>query len=166
LEEYYSTKDHARLMPEASHKREWTREVTRIAETENPHNIYEPIELLYLHDWKWNSGTIVQAYHDIFGELGFWEKYAKESKFISGDEFGMADCAFYPILAYMIHRGLKLENYGFLALQGYVERCAVLGAVTEARPDGWEEPGKSLFTNCERLVERANQEGWGSGRES
>jgi glutathione S-transferase len=166
LEEYYSSKEHARLMQEASRKKEWTREVMRIAESENPHNIYEPIELLYLHDWKWNSGTIVQAYHDILTELGFWEKYAKESKFISDDEFGMADCAFYPILAYMIHRGLLLEKNGFLALQGYLERCKGLRAVREARPEGWEEPGKSLFAKCERLVERASQEGWGSGNES
>jgi glutathione S-transferase len=71
----------------------------------------------------------------------------------SGDEFGMADCAFYPILAYMIHRGLELVKRGFPGLQEYAQRCAYLRAAKEARPEGWEEPGKSLFVKCEKLVE-------------
>ena len=153
LEEYYTSKHHKALMPDFAQKKEWTRETTRIAESENPHNIYEPIELLYMPDWKSMTGRIVEAYHEIMAELAFWEKYAKESLFMSGDEFGMADCAFYPILAYMIHRGLVLKKHGFNKLQEYVERCEDLGAVREARPEGWEEPGKSLFAKCEKLVE-------------
>lgn len=154
LEQYYSTKEYVPLMPFPMQKKEWTKEVCRIAETENPHNIYEPIELLYLPDWKQHCGVIAQAYHDILAELGFWEKYLKEEKFISGEEFGMADCAFYPILAYMVHRGLELAKSGFPGLKGYAERCEGLRAVREARPEGWEEPGKSLFAKCERLVEQ------------
>jgi len=138
-------------------KKGWTRQVCRVAETENPHNICEPIESLYLPNWKEHTGTIIQAYHDIMAELGFWEKYAMESKFISGDEFGMVDCAFYPILAYMIHRGLDLTKNGFPALTEYAERCRFLRVVIEARPEGWEEPGKSLFLKCERLVK---ERGW------
>jgi len=141
-------------MPDVKKKREWTREVCRVAETENPHNIYEPIELLYLPDWKDHTGVIVQAYHDILAELKFWEVYAKENDFVSGEKFGLADCAFYPILAYMVHRGLDLRKNGLLALQGYFERCGSLRAVIEARPDGWEVSGKSLFVKCEKLAEQ------------
>jgi glutathione S-transferase len=115
--------------------RRWSKE----AETENPHNIYEPIELLYLPNWKEHTGVIIQAYHDIMTEMEFWEKYAKESKFMSGDEFRMVDCAFYPILAYMIHRGLDLKKNGFPALMEYAESCRHLRVVLEARPEGWEE---------------------------
>ncbi|PMD41187.1 thioredoxin-like protein, partial [Hyaloscypha variabilis F] len=154
LEQHYTSNNSKPLMPEVTRKQEWTREVIRIAERENPHNIYEPIELLYLPDWKLASARIVEAYHDTLAELGFWEKYAKESLFMSGEEFGLADCAFYPILAYMIHRGLGLKKHGFSALQAYVERCEGLTAVREARPEGWEEPGKSLFAKCERLVDK------------
>lgn len=158
LEEYYTSKDHLALMPEAAQKTARTREITRIAESENPHNIYEPIELLYSPDWKRSSWKIIEAYNDIMAELGFWEKYVKDSKFMSGDMFGMADCAFYPILAYMVHRGLELQKNGFLALQEYFERCKGLRATREAQPEGWEEPGKSLFAKCERLVEQRNEE--------
>jgi len=151
LEKYYSSQEHPSLIGDDI-KKEWTRQVCRVAETENPHNIYEPIELLYLPNWKEHTGAIIQAYHDIMAELEFWEKYAKESKFMSGDEFGMVDCAFYPILAYMMHRGLDLTKNGFPALTEYAERCRLLRVVIEARPEGWEEPGKSLFLKCERLA--------------
>jgi len=152
LEKYYSSQEHPGLIGDDLKKKEWTRQVCRVAETENPHNIYEPIELLYLPNWKEHTGAIIQAYHDIMAEMEFWEKYAKESKFMSGDEFGMVDCAFYPILAYMIHRGLDLKKNGFPALMEYAESCRHLRVVLEARPEGWEEPGKSLFLKCERLV--------------
>jgi glutathione S-transferase len=152
LENYYSAPKYVSLMGDDMVKKEWTRQVCRVAETENPHNIYEPIELLYLPNWKEHTGAILQAYHDIMAELQFWEKYAKESKFMSGDEFSMVDCAFYPILAYMIHRGLDLTKNGFPALTEYAERCRTLRVVIEARPEGWEEPGKSLFVKCERLI--------------
>jgi glutathione S-transferase/nicotinamidase-related amidase len=152
LEKYYSSPEYVSLMGDDMVKKEWTRQVCRVTETENPHNIYEPIELLYLPNWKEHIGAIIQAYHDITAELEFWKKYAKESKFMSGDEFGMVDCAFYPILAYMIHRGLDLTKNGFPALTEYAERCRTLRVVIEARPEGWEEPGKSLFLKCERLI--------------
>jgi glutathione S-transferase len=152
LEKYYSAPEYVSLMGGDMVKKEWTRQVCRVAETENPHNIYEPIELLYLPNWKEHTGVVIQAYNDIMAELGFWEKYAKERRFMSGDEFGMVDCAFYPILAYMVHRGLDLKKNDFPALAEYSERCRVLREVIEARPEGWEEPGKSLFLKCERLV--------------
>jgi glutathione S-transferase len=141
-------------MADAVQKKEWSRQACRIAETENPHNIYEPIELLYLPNWKEHTAAIIQAYHDIIAELEFWEEYAKESKYMSGDEFGMVDCAFYPILAYMMQRGLNVEEQGFLALKEYTERCRLLKVVIEGRPEGWEELGKSLFAKCKRLVEQ------------
>ena len=54
----------------------------------------------------------------------------------------------------MVHRGLELAKSGFPGLKGYAERFEGLRAVREARPEGWEEPGKSLFAKCERLVEQ------------
>jgi glutathione S-transferase len=83
---------------------------------------------------------------------------------MSGDGFGMADCAFYPILAYMIHRGLRLDGMGCFAPQKYVERCGGIRAVSEARPDGWEKPRKTMFAKCESLVERKNQEQRSAGK--
>ncbi len=58
----------------------------------------------------------------------------------------------------MVHRGLELQKNGFPALQEYFERCKGLRATREAQPEGWEEPGKSMFAKCERLVEQRNEE--------
>ena len=88
-------------------KAEWTRSTIRFHESENPHNIYEPIELLYSPDWSLHRARIRQAYHDISAELQHWEGYLKDAAFLSArNAFGIADCAFYPVLAYMVHRGL------------------------------------------------------------
>jgi hypothetical protein len=82
---------------------------------------------------------------------------------MSGGGFGMADCAFYPILAYGIHRALGLDGMGCFELQKYVERCGGLRAVGEARL-GWERPGKTLFAKCESFAERKSQEQRSAGR--
>jgi hypothetical protein len=75
----------------------------------------------------------------------------------------MGDCAFYPILAYRIHRALGLDGVGCFELQKYVGRCGDLRAVSETRL-GWKRPGKTLFAKCERLVERKSQEQRSAGR--
>ncbi|KAE9373808.1 Isochorismatase hydrolase [Stipitochalara longipes BDJ] len=71
LEQYYSSDNNMPLMLGVTKKKQWTREITRIAESENPHNIYEPIELLYMPDWKLATGKIIEAYHETLAELGF-----------------------------------------------------------------------------------------------
>lgn len=133
-------------------KSEWTHETVRFHESENPHNIYEPIELLYDPDWKKHRETIRQAYDDILEELEHWERYLINGGFLSArGTFGLADCAFYPILAYMVHRGLDLTSK-HPALRIYHERCGALQPVMEACPNRWEAPGKSLFLKCENLI--------------
>jgi hypothetical protein len=127
-----------------------TKELCQVAESENPHNIYEPIELLYLLDWERHPETIVQAFRELLNWLEYWDSYAKENTFMSGGGFGMADCVFYPILAYRIHRALGLDGMGCFELQKYVERCGGLRAVSEARL-GWERPGKTLLLSVKVL---------------
>ena len=151
LERFYS--DAAADRPSRVSKAEWTRESIRFHESENPHNVYEPIELLYETDWSRHRERIRQAYRDVLSELGHWEGYLKDGAFLSAQNaFGITDCAFYPILAYMVHRGLDL-TVRFPRLLDYYKRCGKLRAVREACPDRWEMPGKSLFLRCEKLVE-------------
>jgi glutathione S-transferase len=147
LEQYYPTPS---LLPPATEKVAWTREMVRFNETENPHNLYEPIELLFLPNWQSHREDILQAHRDTLNELGFWEGYLAKDQFVSGRAFGLADCAFYPILAYMVHRGLKL-SMAFPALEAYYGICRQHRAVIEACPEKWEEPGKSLFARCKTL---------------
>ena len=135
-------------------KSEWTQEMVRFHESENPHNTYEPIELLYDAEWEKHRENILLAYHDIFNELKHWERYLSgNGGFLSArNAFGLADCAFYPVLAYMVHRGLDLASEA-TGLKDYYERCGALQAVREACPDRWETPGKSLFRRCEKMLE-------------
>ncbi|KAF8072003.1 Isochorismatase-like protein [Lyophyllum atratum] len=44
--------------------------------------------------------------------LDYWEAYTGSTAFIDGEEFGLADCAFFPILAYMVHRGFEWQRRG------------------------------------------------------
>lgn len=133
-------------------KSEWTQETVRFHESENPHGIYEPIELLYDAEWEKHREIILRAYHDIFRELEHWERYLTNGGFLSArNAFGLADCAFYPVLAYMVHRGLDLTSK-FSGLKDYYERCCALQALLEACPDHWKTPGKSLFLKCEKML--------------
>jgi glutathione S-transferase len=61
----------------------------------------------------------------------------------------LADCAFYPLLAYMIHRGLKIDGLDdqgrkkWPALAAYVEVMKGVESVVKSVPEGWERPGKT-----------------------
>lgn len=150
LERFYP--DTPENRPSDLSKAEWTQEMVRFHESENPHSLYEPIELLYHADWQKHRENILQAYHDVFDELEHWEGYLTNGGFLSArNAFGLADCAFYPILAYMVHRGLDLKLQ-YSGLEGYYRRCGMLQAVLEACPDHWETPGKSLFLRCEKML--------------
>lgn len=65
----------------------------------------------------------------------------------------LADCAFYPILSYMKHRGFNVEEENgdgdkkWPALERYVRFMEGLESVKKAVPEGWEKPGKTnIFT--------------------
>ncbi|KAF6236413.1 hypothetical protein HO173_005505 [Letharia columbiana] len=133
-------------------KSEWTQETVRFHESEKPNSIYEPTELLYDAEWEKHRENILQAYHDVFKEFEHWERYLTNGGFLSARHaFGLADCAFYPVLAYMVHRGLALTSK-LSGLENHYERCGALQTVLEASPDHWETPGKSLFLRCEKML--------------
>lgn len=137
-------------------KSEWTQETVRFYESENPHRIYEPTELLYDAEWEKHRENIRQAYYDVFKEFEHWDRYLTNGGFLSARHaFGLADCAFSPVLAYMVHRGLALTSK-FSGLENYHERCGALQPVLEACPDHWERPGKSLFLRCEKMLKECD----------
>ena len=133
-------------------KSKWMQQMVGFHESENLHRAYEPIELLYDVDHEKHCESILQAYRDVFEELEHWERHLTNDGLLTAQgAFRLADVAFYPILAYMVHRGLNLAPK-YPALRDYYERCAMLQAALEARPDHWEKPGKSLFLKCENLL--------------
>ncbi len=91
-------------------------------------------------------------------ELGFWEGYLRNHAYVAGDEFTLADCALWPVLGYLVHRGLDLEGEEWVGLSAYVDRINARPAESEAKPVGWSRKGKvSLFTRAATLKRlRAN----------
>ncbi|KDR74523.1 hypothetical protein GALMADRAFT_250528 [Galerina marginata CBS 339.88] len=157
--EYLHADDDSRRDPTA--RKAWILENQRFHETENIHNVFEDIELLYkesrneLHTRK----RVYDAYVATTAELKIWERYLEHSTFIAGEEFGLADCAFFPCLAYLVHRGFDLqkEDEGFPRLKAYYDRVDALPCAKDARPKGYDKLGKSLFNEVHEIAEELKE---------
>ncbi|MGK0289850.1 MAG: glutathione S-transferase [bacterium] len=120
--------------------------LTRTQEAMEVISAYHGIDLLFNRLEKLNNeqkAKIQQSYQALPKELDFWEKYANETKFIAGEEFSLADCSFYPALAYICHRGFDLTDYSALTL--YKKEVEKRESVERSRPYGWNHSGKNLF---------------------
>jgi len=147
LEKYYPQTP---LLPPTEQRKFHARVLKLVQETENLHNAYDELEDAFF-DARVKNTT--QIFHDttrpallrtLYKELQFWEKYASESEgFIaSGQSITLADCAFYPLLGYMLRRGFEF-NERWKGLKGYHERMWERDSVKKAQPEGWEGRGKA-----------------------
>ncbi|CZR53757.1 uncharacterized protein PAC_03638 [Phialocephala subalpina] len=143
------------LTPSKELKAENALTLQRFHETENLHNVFEDIELLFLKDWSklHYKERIHDAYLNTIHELKFWESYLGKTKFVAGDEMSLADCAFYPNVAYLIHRGLDLQKEGFKNLRRYADTVGEMRCARDALPAKWENRGKNLFMKIHQIVE-------------
>ncbi|OCL09101.1 hypothetical protein AOQ84DRAFT_221225 [Glonium stellatum] len=132
----------------------------RFHESENLHNVFEDIELLCLPRWKETSNRerIVDAYRNTLAELAFWEGYLKTNEFVAGKVFSLADCAFYPCLAYLVHRGLDLDKEEFGMLKTYYERVEEMSCAIEALSVKYETVGKNLFLRIYEIAGGSSKE--------
>lgn len=141
------------LMPPRALKQEYAKVLSLIQESENLDQAYEPIETLFQKSYQVNE--VIDAYYRVVSELEHWEHYAKINKFIASNEFTLADCAFYPILEYMVHRGFEFKN--FVNLQRYYLMMYSRESVVKSRPNGWDVVGKkNLFKIISDLIDQAN----------
>lgn len=151
------------LLPAISQRTSRALSLARIQESEILHNLYDALEDAHFEaersGTKLDDAGRVQLIKAVDHELDFWEVYAEKTAFIAGDEFGLADCAFFPLLAYMVHRGFEwqrtdfglstdLEGYGdWPHLQAYFrrvwERDGESGCAQMAQPIGWGRKGKA-----------------------
>lgn len=162
LETYYPNGGGGALIPAIARKKEYTKTLQVFHESENLHYVFEDIELLFAEDRSEETlGRVRKAYALSIAELRHWESKVRESKYVAGDDFSLADCALYPCLAYMVHRGLDLEAEGFPKLKRYYDRVYEKSCAKEACPKGWESPRKNLFDEAKKLCEeqRAAQGG-------
>jgi glutathione S-transferase len=92
----------------------------------------------------------------------FWEKYLQSSVFVAGEDFSLADIAFYPNLAYLVHRGMDLERERLPRLEAYCAQVGALPSVVDARPIGYEKVAKTnLFAKLYKSLdeEKRNTKG-------
>ena len=157
--EYLHSDDrsHHDMLDNLTARKAWILENQRFHETENIHNVFEDIELLYKEsrDEPHTRKRVYDAYVATTTELRIWERYLEHSTFIAGENFGIADCAFFPCLAYLVHRGFNLEkeDEGFPRLKEYYERVDALPCAKDARPKGYDKLGKSLFREVHEIAE-------------
>ena len=124
----------------------------RIFELEALRRAYRPLEQLFKQETA-SETLLSQAYHapaKVREELDFWESTVLTGSHIVGETFTLADCCFYPTLAYQMHRGLTLE--GFPKIAAYMRRMSQRSAAQRAHPLGWEKPAKiNLFRRAAAL---------------
>lgn len=100
---------------------------------------YEPLEVLFEAKAAEldasQRAALAGALAAVEEELALWEARAAEAEFIAGPTLTLADVAFYPTLAYMQRRGLRLAGRPRLA--AYVQRVQARPAAVASRPEGW-----------------------------
>ena len=65
--------------------------------------------------------------------------------FIGGGEITLADCAFFPLLGYMVRRGFVFDQ--FSALKRYFDFAEQRESVKLAKPGGWVGRGTDNMFN-------------------
>lgn len=152
------------LLPHISQRSARALTLARIQETENLHNIYDALEDAHFENEKrgerLDPDERAELAAKVHAELDYWEIYASRSAYIAGEEFGLADCAFFPLLGYMVHRGfdwerpvkeVELASQGgpdaWPHLRAYFERVwergGENGCARRAQPAGWGQRGKA-----------------------
>lgn len=100
---------------------------------------YRPLEQLF-HATSPVSPAVRAAPAAVAVALQDWEAHLSEAPFVAGDSLTLADCVFYPVLAYQIRRGLPLTAARWPHLCAYGERMAARPAAQAAHPQGWTRP--------------------------
>jgi glutathione S-transferase len=133
------------LLPSPENHQEYANAIAWIQEAETFACAYEPLESLFLkkpvdmNDDK--KATIKTALAAITFDLNLWEERASKHAFIASESFTLADCSFYPTIAYMKHRGLSLDD--FPNLSKYELRIGERPSALSARPEGWDRAAKT-----------------------
>lgn len=117
-----------------------------IQESENLILAYEPIETIYK---KPQISIIKVALQEIHNELLIWETYLSKTLFVACNMFTLADCAFYPIIMYITHRGLSLEHYP--SISKYHLMMMLRYSCVRSRPVGWDKIKTNLFEIAKKL---------------
>ena len=101
-----------------------------------------------LQHWEVYLGGTIDGQQG--GGLRAVRRAQRTGPFLAGTEYmTLADCAFYPILAYMEHRGFRVDGVDgegttkWPALEKYMRFIEESKSVRMAVPEGWEKRGKT-----------------------
>jgi glutathione S-transferase len=144
------------LLPSQENWQEYANAIAWIQEAETFACAYEPIEYFFLKKPSDMNGDekaeIKRAIVAINFDLNLWEERASKHTFIASESFTLADCSFYPTIAYMMHRGLLLDGFPNLIKYELLIRERISARST--RPEGWlyDQTSKpNLFQLAEML---------------
>lgn len=114
------------------------RALSRAHEAETFACAYAPLEQLFIGAPSTAPlrELLAAALTAVDAELTLWEARAAEAQFIAGEAFTLADCCFYPTLAYMLRRGLSLAAHP--RLEAYRQRVQARPAAVASHPEGWQ----------------------------
>jgi glutathione S-transferase len=74
-----------------------------------------------------------------------------EQAYIVGSQFSLADCALYPVLAYLKRRGCDFSGYS--RLQRYINLLSLRPSIQKSLPEGWQHhPHRNLFAEARALL--------------
>lgn len=170
------------LLPPITNRTARALVLSRMQETENLHDAYDALEDAHFEAITDHvvlpDATRVPLAQAVHAELEYWEVYASKSDFIAGDTFTLADCAFFPLLGYMVHRGFNwdrpryrpdaeetgdfrpqsVERDAWPSLHRYFDRVWTRGGsegcARRAQPDGWDTPGRENVWTGKRSTSR------------
>ena len=110
-----------------------------VQESETTAIAYEPLEQLFVLDDATPSpdqrSSLAGALAAIDRELSLWEDRLAVGPFLVGSALTLADCAFYPVVAYLARRGLTLGRWPRLC--AYANQMAARPAAVASHPHGW-----------------------------
>jgi glutathione S-transferase len=132
--------------------------LSKLLESDQIEIAFQDLELLFDDDHQSNAAKhsrIVTAWQALLVELRLWETYLVEHAQDDPCVFTcniheeetptLADCAFYPVIGYLVHHQLDLVKHGFPKLAAYAEAMSQLSCVRRSQPVGWRNtnPRKS-----------------------
>jgi len=169
IEDYFTP--NVPLLPPVTEKTARARTLVRIQETENLHRAYDKLEDSHFDGANdiappLSAERRAELIRGIEAELQFWEKYAGEHVggpgFIAGDKFTLADCALFPILGCMLHRGFEWDDTKWPNLHKYYDYVWEKECAKKAQPDSWDSTGRANIFKGTRGGAQPIYEGHGS----
>jgi nicotinamidase-related amidase/glutathione S-transferase len=109
-----------RLLPDITDTWIYPKVTSRMDESESLVKLYDPLEIAF--DVNYQSKITQQdkdRLQEVYKTLDYWNMILGHMTYVAGPQFTMGDCAFYPVLYYLVYRGLDLTESQYHHLGRY-----------------------------------------------